>query len=130
MFHNEGIIKIGEIEKLPPPPINLQRSGKGHNYKEESIVQREDAEEATGIECAEVIEGLPCVVEDAGDQESREYKKQIDAYPGRLCKPLSNPPGKTVGESDSRYCEMVDKHKQDCQAPNPIQDRNVLFLLL
>src|SRR5262249_50246798 len=98
---------------------------------QQSIIQREDAEQPSQVEARKIIPAIPCIAKDSSNQKAREDEEQVHAYPPRpeesahslydgLPRLMELP--KSIRKSAG---EMLNQNQQDCQPAESVQLQDV-----
>jgi hypothetical protein len=102
----------------------MQRDDEEGNGRKQ-IINRKDSKRPAGIEIAVVIRLVLRVIQNASDQKTRKYKKQINATPPEAAYGCC-PPDCSRGAINSPVAIVMKNYEENRQSAQSIQRRNVL----
>jgi len=102
----------------------MEWTGEEQKDDQDSVVKREDAECAAGVEGLEVVGDIEGVDQDAGDEEAGENEEEIDADIAGFADV-----GEEVEDARAGGCvrpeKMDEKNHEDSKAADSVESRNV-----
>lgn len=82
----QDMVAIGKQPPLLPSPMDVEEGRAGEEDKENSVVERKDAENSPRIEVSKEAWSRDGLDEDSGDKKTREGEEDIYAAPKRVAK--------------------------------------------